>query len=71
MLREMITLPPNIIISKSDPNVCFWHKADIAEHSTDVRFWGNSGHRIDEPQCPLMTQSGHERFKIAALQTDL
>jgi len=21
-------------------NVRFWHKADIPEHSTDVRFWG-------------------------------
>ena len=21
-------------------NVCFWHLADIPEHSTDVRFWG-------------------------------
>jgi hypothetical protein len=40
MLREMITLPPNIIISKSDPNVCFWHIADIATVLIDVRFWG-------------------------------
>jgi hypothetical protein len=21
-------------------NVCFWHKADIAMGSTNVRFWG-------------------------------
>ena len=40
-------------------NVCFWHKADIPITPMNVRFWGNSGHRLDAPQCPLLTQSGH------------
>jgi len=25
---------------------------------------------MDEHRCPLLTQSGHERLTIAALQTD-
>ena len=33
----------------------YWHKADMVIALSDVRFWGQSGHRIDEPQCPLMT----------------
>ena len=48
-------------------DVCFWHKADIARMSPNVRFWGKSGHCFDLPQCPLMTQSGHGRVRIAAL----
>ena len=37
--------------------------------SSDVRFWGNSGHRAEALQCPLLTQSGHQAFGIAAVQT--
>src|SRR5215469_3417340 len=44
-------------------NVCFWHKADMTMPLSDVRFWG---HRIEPLQCPLMTQSGHQRLRIAA-----
>ena len=40
-------------------NVCFWH-ADIPTVFRDVRFQGNSGHRADVLQCPLLTQRGHE-----------
>jgi hypothetical protein len=28
-------------------HVAYWHKADVAERSTDVRFWGSSGHRVE------------------------
>jgi hypothetical protein len=37
----------------------------------NVRYWGYSGHQSDMQKCPLMTQSGHERwssgpiFKVA------
>jgi hypothetical protein len=30
-------------------NVRFWHKADIARLSSNVRYWGESGHRADKP----------------------
>jgi hypothetical protein len=52
-------------------NVCFWHKADIKRLSSNVRFWGQSGHRVEALQCSLLTQSGHELLEIAALQTGL
>jgi hypothetical protein len=33
-------------------NVCFWHKADMATGSTNVRFRVNSGHRdFGRPVC--------------------
>jgi hypothetical protein len=35
--------------------------------STNVRFWGYSGHCADVLQCLLMTQSGHPRSEIAVL----
>jgi hypothetical protein len=28
---------------------------------TNVRFWGQSGHASNIAQCPLLTQSGHQR----------
>jgi hypothetical protein len=37
----------------------------------NVCFWGQSGHRVEALRCPLLTQSGHERVRIAAMQTDL
>src|SRR6516162_5034287 len=37
---------------------------------SNVRFWGQSGHRRGDLQCLLLTQSGHERVRIAAMQTD-
>src|SRR5215472_17384009 len=27
-------------------DVCFWHKADMTAALGDVRFWGQSGHRV-------------------------
>jgi hypothetical protein len=51
-------------------DVRLWHKADIPTGSTDVRFWGKSGHRDFRARCLLLTQSGHERLRIAAAQTD-
>jgi hypothetical protein len=47
----------------------YWHKADMARCLTDVRFWGNSGHRRFKGACPLLTHCGHERLMIAAMQT--
>jgi hypothetical protein len=41
-------------------DVRFWHKADIRGHSTDVRFWVNSGHQRATIQCLLLTQNGHQ-----------
>jgi hypothetical protein len=38
-------------------NVCFWHKADITRLSSNVRYWGQSGHRVSRTECPLLTQS--------------
>jgi hypothetical protein len=35
-----------------------------------VCFRGNSGHHKLKPPCLLVTQSGHERLRIAAVQTD-
>jgi hypothetical protein len=32
-------------------HVRFWHLADISTRSTNVRFWGQSGHRSDTPKC--------------------
>jgi hypothetical protein len=28
-------------------NVRYWHKADIETALRNVRFWGNSGHRVE------------------------
>jgi hypothetical protein len=39
--------------------VRFWHKADMLNALTNVRFWGYSGHGEGWSVCPLMTQSGH------------
>jgi len=33
-------------------------------------FGGKNGHPPNITECPLMTQSRHERLKFAALQTD-
>jgi hypothetical protein len=32
-----------------------WHKADIQLSSANVCFRGQSGHRVEALQCPLMT----------------
>jgi hypothetical protein len=37
--------------------VRLWHIADIPPAPTNVRFWGNRGHRADFPPYRLMTQS--------------
>src|SRR6516225_674982 len=44
------------ICPKSGINCCsacvrFWHKADIPRLSSDVRFWGQSGHRCLPSEC--------------------
>jgi hypothetical protein len=35
---------------------------------SDVRFRGQSGHGRGLMRCPLLTQSGYRRIKIAAVQ---
>jgi hypothetical protein len=32
------------------------------------RYWGQSGHDADVTRCLLLTQSGHERLRIAAVR---
>jgi hypothetical protein len=49
-------------------NVCYWHKADVEIALPNVRFWGNSGHGDERPECLLMTQSGSGRLRIAVVQ---
>ena len=47
------------------PNGC----ARYLPNQTDVRLWG-CGHGADALECLLLHQSGHERLRIAAVQTD-
>ena len=42
----------------------------ISRLSSNVRFWGQSGHHPNMPSCPLLTQSGHGWLSIAAAQTE-
>jgi hypothetical protein len=42
------------------------HLTDICACNAHVRFRGQSGHRVDLPQCLLMTQSGHRGRKVLA-----
>jgi len=42
----------------------------MAVRAFDVRFRGQSGHPLGLDECLLMTQRGHQRFRIAAAQTD-
>ena len=39
--------------------VRYWPKADTTSCTAHVRFRGQSGHRPELSQCPLMTESGH------------
>jgi hypothetical protein len=45
-------------------NVWFWPLTDISMRSADVRFRGNSGHRANLRECPLLTLSGHKGYSI-------
>jgi hypothetical protein len=40
-------------------NVCLWHKADIQRPPGNVRFRGQSGHRVFRVSCLVLTLSGH------------
>src|SRR5882724_11491568 len=40
-------------------HVCFWHKADVPLASTNVCCWGNSGHVLEMPPVPFLTQQRH------------
>ena len=48
-------------------DVRFWHKADLLNALTNVRFWGQSGHDLNGPLYRLMTQSG--RSNLARLKS--
>jgi hypothetical protein len=43
-------------------DVRFWPKADMPTPSSNVCYWGESGHGPDMTECPLMTQSGHSHL---------
>ena len=43
---------------------------DVGDAPIDVRFRGVSGHGACMLRCLLLTQSGHSRFTIAAVQLD-
>jgi hypothetical protein len=58
------------MISNSLPNVCFWHKADIQASSSNVRFWGESGHQQAAIRRPLLTQADMGGSGLFAVQTD-
>ena len=40
-------------------HVRLWHKADMLNALTNVRFGGQSGYGADLSVCPLVTQSRH------------
>src|SRR6478735_3022003 len=42
-------------------DVCCWHFSDIRSAPMYVRYRGQSGHDADAGECPLMTQSGHQK----------
>jgi hypothetical protein len=42
---------------RKSSDVCLWHLADMPIGLTDVRFRGQSGHRLDLAKCPLMNQA--------------
>ncbi len=42
-------------LSKQSPHVRCWHKADVPLASTNVSWWGNSGHVLEIPPLPLLT----------------
>ena len=54
----------------TDDVAAYWHLADKTTVLGDVCFRGQSGHCADLWECLLLTHSGHERLKIAAVQTD-
>jgi hypothetical protein len=45
-------------------------KRTFAAPPMNVRFRGKSGHRALLSPCLLLTQSGHGRLRIAAVQLD-
>jgi len=40
----MSALPPEADMLIVGINVCYWHKADMLNALTNVRFWRQSGH---------------------------
>src|SRR5215831_1308796 len=46
------------------------HRCDVCDFASsaypeDVRCWRRSGHRANLRECPLLTQSGHQRSTVA------
>ena len=58
--------PSSIFQVPNRADVRFWHKADITSVPIHVRFWGQSGHCLPTPRCPLITQSGHQQIDFQA-----
>jgi hypothetical protein len=52
------------VIKAARPYVRYWHKADMLNAMTNVRFEGNNGHDADVTRCLLMTHSGHINFRV-------
>jgi hypothetical protein len=50
---------PSALQQSQAPNVRFGSKADIAAHSSNVRFTPKSGHRLSASGCLLCANSGH------------
>ena len=48
-----------------------WHKADMRNALTNVRFEGNNGHDADGPLCRLMTQRWGNRPAYLWIAEDL
>ena len=48
------SLDPHCLHVLSLAHVGYWHKADMLNAPTNVRFEGNRGHRADFPPCRLM-----------------
>jgi hypothetical protein len=57
--RHLLDGLSNALLSVGEgQNVRYWHLADIRRPAINVRYWGKNGHRVDVPQCLLLTQSG-------------
>jgi hypothetical protein len=47
-----------------------WHQCEVPECPRFGRYQGESGRDADIGFCPSLTRSGHQRLRIAAVQTD-
>src|SRR5262249_26646210 len=52
---------------RAEADVRFGSKADIGEHSINVRFTPKSGHRNSVVECPLCAKSRHSALQLRTL----